>query len=695
MPNRYVVVFIAFMNIPLCALVVGSDTAPSRQTTVTFPALDTNNTIMGFAFMEGGFALQNFTTTCSFNSYFPVASTVNLRGGELHLLRDLEIQSQFSVGAPGSFVGNTHTLSLTSTNPVVIPVTEESAFSLQATYVAPQDLDVLDWDYTGAYLTYAINGGGSNKLFGILGFGITSLTSLVTNSSNGNRNLNAIRFHPSTHYLALGVLGDATRPGIQIWEFNSSGPSLTQIDTDLASRTVRSVAWHPSGDYLALGVEGSGGQIYVYPFDSGTGALGTPITATLPTTATFGLRSSVDWAPGGDYLAVGVTANTSTELQLYYFDGVTLTFTLGAEIGQQVNTVSWSQTGSFIAVGLNGSTTRLRVYEHVVQDGTLNLVDSPSGQTRNVLGVHWRQDGNALAVGIASGAGSDFFIYSFDTSTKTATLQESVDPGTTVNDVRWSPGECYVAFGSDANQLRVYVYSDGSCSSDYPLIFNNISLLFDADIFFKVPVIVQGNCVFNGHGNRMAFGDESLLTLDAGASLLCQSLTMTTLSTSKFIMADTTSSISLQDVRVALDDDWTFTQGFLTFLDEVVITGTTTFTYASSRQAIIESEATLVMDGGLTFSYDPPSATGNLFSFRDETSVWCVDDVTWHTTTTGLALTKGTLKILSDLRIESEAGTAAEGVKFGNGSASDNVTIEILPGAGLDVVSGYVVYDNV
>lgn len=70
-------------------LSVGSNTAPSRQAFVTFPAVDTTNTILGFAAFEAGFALQSASATCTYNGFYPVSQTIDMRGGQLWLSKDL------------------------------------------------------------------------------------------------------------------------------------------------------------------------------------------------------------------------------------------------------------------------------------------------------------------------------------------------------------------------------------------------------------------------------------------------------------------------------------------------------------------------------------------------------------------------------------------------------------------------------
>jgi len=58
---------------PIYSLAVGSDSACSRQNLVTFPQADSDNEMNGFALFEAGFTLASQSTTCTFDSFYPVS----------------------------------------------------------------------------------------------------------------------------------------------------------------------------------------------------------------------------------------------------------------------------------------------------------------------------------------------------------------------------------------------------------------------------------------------------------------------------------------------------------------------------------------------------------------------------------------------------------------------------------------------
>lgn len=102
--------FIVFFFLQVDALIVGSNLTGSRQTYVTFPASGTNNTMLGFASFENGFALQSHTATCTFDDFFPVSGRVDLRGGKLYLRQDLLFDKSLNLTSSGDIWANAYSV---------------------------------------------------------------------------------------------------------------------------------------------------------------------------------------------------------------------------------------------------------------------------------------------------------------------------------------------------------------------------------------------------------------------------------------------------------------------------------------------------------------------------------------------------------------------------------------------------------
>ena len=98
------------------AVVIGNKTAvfiiPNSP---VFPASDSDNLMLGFGHFQGGFTLEDATTSCTFNSIFPVSGTVNMNGGTLYLLQDMVLSNTTQLVGLGTIIGNNHAIDFCET----------------------------------------------------------------------------------------------------------------------------------------------------------------------------------------------------------------------------------------------------------------------------------------------------------------------------------------------------------------------------------------------------------------------------------------------------------------------------------------------------------------------------------------------------------------------------------------------------
>jgi len=242
--------FVCIWCVSLKGVTVGSNTASSRQLKTFFPAIDNNNLMCGFAVFEKGLTLEDSTTTCSFDAFFPVSGDVVLNGGILRLLRDIELKNPFALGPETidgrlehalEFPGNVSGISVPSENHTKI-------LSLVDSDDAVYDVNSVDWSYDGQYLAIGTTVGTSHDEIKIYYFDGMTLT--VTASQDVGYGVPTVRWHPSNYYLAVGNSGSTE---LEFYYLNvGNGGTLQQTDTvNLAN--VSAVAWSPTGEYLAVG----------------------------------------------------------------------------------------------------------------------------------------------------------------------------------------------------------------------------------------------------------------------------------------------------------------------------------------------------------------------------------------------------------------------------------------------------------
>ena len=133
-------------------IVVGSNTATSRQLRIFFPVEDTDNIMEGFALFEKGFTLEDSITTCSFDAFFPVSGDVILSGGTLTLLRDIELKKPFSIG-PGTIDANGYAIEFPGNfSSIDIPTKYHTDLFLDIeTKDAVTEIESVHWSYDDKY----------------------------------------------------------------------------------------------------------------------------------------------------------------------------------------------------------------------------------------------------------------------------------------------------------------------------------------------------------------------------------------------------------------------------------------------------------------------------------------------------------------------------------------------------------------
>ena len=256
---------------------------------------------------------------------------------------------------------------------------------------------------------------------------------------------------------------------------------FSQITTLNYGVGIWSVNWSPDGNYLAVGGNSptSGhDEIEIYGFN------GSSLSLTYSQN-TGGTVNSVDWGSDGKYLAVGGNSSTSghDEIEIYGFNGSSLSLTYSQNYGGSVESVDWSPDGKHLAVGGNspgGGHDEIEVYGF--NGSSLSLIDTQNFGG-GVFAVNWSPDGNYLAVGGAmpvSGHG-EIEVYGFNgSSLSLICLQNSVV--SYAFSVNWSPDGNYLAVGGHSfvsDELLVYAFNGFTLAQKFSESFDTYAYSVD------------------------------------------------------------------------------------------------------------------------------------------------------------------------------------------------------------------------
>mgnify|MGYP006290485211 CR=1 FL=1 len=691
-------IFILFLLIIKNSLIycnnetIGSDSAVSREAHHEFSGF--NNRIAGFASMEDGFSFQDEFTTCTFDSLFSVGKTLDLKEGTIYLNKNLKLNDNIDFAATTTIYGNNNFIEFGQppnfNDPILtltMPTNDLGEFVIIDTEPFTSSLWSLDWNCNNQYIT--IN---ENAILYIYYFFDETLSRTASVGTSGT--IYSARWHPTCYDIAIGRAGSGDR--LEIYRWNIENGSMSLVDSINTGADVRAVNWHPSGQYLAI-LRLTAPELQIYSYD---GSNLTYLTQVDIPGGTRGVNidTLLSWRGDGNYIASGFTVSASdSELYIYSFNGTSLTLSASADPGESVATLDWSKTNSLIAAGLSGSLERLRIYKHNAIGNTLiEQTESRTGETNVVQTVSWKPDGKYLALARNNGAGPEIQVHRYNTTTKKLSDQTGYDlsPYNGYN-IRWSKeveesNEVFFA-GFDSNNT-LYVFQ----IKNDPFWFHDTNIIFHSDVYPLVGMIFEGNCSIDGKNNTINLDILGNIQVYGNSTLKLKNLILNNVSADAITNLSNLGKIIFDNVTLLPKRNITFPLGNFEIYNKLKIYGEYSFNYITDKQSTIHSNSEFKFYDGATFSYTTKSNTNNLIVLEDETSKISLNEASLHSTSTGIQLTKGTLKVKGQCYLDSDATAQAEGIKFGDGiNTSNNLNIYIEPESNLSLIAGHLTYKNI
>jgi hypothetical protein len=205
----------------------------------------------------------------------------------------------------------------------------------------------------------------------------------------------------------------------------------------------------------------------------------------------------------------------------------------------------------------------------------------------------------------------------------------------------------------------------------------------------------SGNAVVQGFGNKIMM-NNSVISVNPGGRLTLQDIFIEGLKQFNIRAQGNTASVKFKNAILCLSHDYSFTSGRILFEMDVHMVGTNTFGYRPTNvNSKILPCSKLLLDTGLTISYAPVAANRDLLGMADRSSVLYLNGCTVRSTTTGMRLTNGTLIVDHKNQFFNTGATSpSQAIAFGNGTAANDLGIEIMPGGRIQLQSGQLAYQN-
>jgi hypothetical protein len=190
--------------------------------------------------------------------------------------------------------------------------------------------------------------------------------------------------------------------------------------------------------------------------------------------------------------------------------------------------------------------------------------------------------------------------------------------------------------------------------------------------------------VLDGQGQELYLNSYNAMSVMPGTTLIIQNVLLNgvgNLNKNNIKCVGRDALIVFKNTELRMTDNYSFTNGFMSFCSDAIISGDDhIFTYASNKKSMVTGNAQLLIDTGVTFSYDSPG--GKKQFGMDPTARIVLDGCSLHSTRSGLHLTQGTLVIDDRVTLSSEALYNAQALEID----STNVEVRILPGATMDIL---------
>ncbi|MBD3273636.1 hypothetical protein GF385_04790 [Candidatus Dependentiae bacterium] len=213
----------------------------------------------------------------------------------------------------------------------------------------------------------------------------------------------------------------------------------------------------------------------------------------------------------------------------------------------------------------------------------------------------------------------------------------------------------------------------------------------------------SGYSILNGNNNLLCLCCDRAIEIKEESTLLLKDITLCGLSEDRIRCTSNNSKIIIQNAKIVLDGNFTFSIGALEFLNYVEFIGNDhKFIYESETTSTIRNNSFVCFSNNLTFSYAPKNDSRDLLVFEDFSSKMCLDSANFFVGKTGISLLNGELFVNGFSTLASQdtffsylsTGTP-NGFNFGNSNYINDFALNILQNSILNLSRGSINYKNI
>ncbi len=223
---------------------------------------------------------------------------------------------------------------------------------------------------------------------------------------------------------------------------------------------------------------------------------------------------------------------------------------------------------------------------------------------------------------------------------------------------------------------------------------HDVKLFFSDDIEVDSAVRYHGDCLIDGNGNTIILGDNAQIIVEPNSRLVLRNIQFDNVSTGKIICLDKSSQLVFDNIKLVLNEDFSFPEGSITFFNHVDFIGDYSFFYSSSMTSTIKDNSELLITNSLALHVGRNNQKEPLY-FESDTSIIHFDRADLVISSSGITIATGTLEFSRDVLLDIQSTTSQKGMFLGNGIAENDMTLVFNSGTNITHKQGYIVYNNI
>lgn len=252
-------------------------------------------------------------------------------------------------------------------------------------------------------------------------------------------------------------------------------------------------------------------------------------------------------------------------------------------------------------------------------------------------------------------------------------------------------GEGTINIGSQKVSLGA---SDMNWTATARFVSNGGILDLNAHVTFDTTTTISGTLLINGNGNTLEFKGGAHVVIEDGAMLIYRDLRLENIAEKHVTCLGPNSKIVINDSIVILGGDLTFDEGSLTFVNQVDVIGSYTFSYDSIHTSTIKKNSVLHITDNATLvvGKNNPLIDEPIY-FEDNTASLLLDNCSFLITSSGMQFSTGTIRVDREVAIDVNSTSTQNGLVLGSGQPNDTLRFELSPGATVKFNSGHTIYN--